>query len=283
MYFIQLMFTKACNQKCYYCTTNKNENAEVDLDYLKWVLDQLPNETGVELTGGEIGLIENIDEVYRIVKNHKNIVHIKALSNGLLRLRDVDWLKDVEYWEHLIHDIKDKEIIKFYPELDLNQNHTYVIVTTQYATLSLLHHWNYFKEMGLFKPNFFYKLMNHKSNHNINLFFDELCDLYSKLNNVYFQRMLIHYYSMKRFSHNVYNDKKVLCGKYPPNIYIDFQDKTLGHCAMNVNMSHKEPFNKENLHRIRKGKYMGAEYCKECYSFDNGKNRSKSNNRSYIQ
>jgi hypothetical protein len=284
MYFIQLMLTKNCNQNCYYCTTHANnpKREEVDIDFLKYVLDCCPNETGVELTGGEIGLIDNLDEVYKTVKDHKNIMHIKALSNGLIRQQGVDWLNEVEYWEHLIHDIKNKEITKFY-DLDLDQDHTYVIVTTQYATLSLLNYWDYFEEMGLFKPNFFYKLMNHKSQVDIKLYFDELCDLYSKLNNVYFQRMLIHYYSKKRFSHTIYNEKKALCSKYPPNIYVDFQDKILGHCAMNVNLSHKEPFNKENLHNMMEGKYIGAKYCDLCYSFDNGKNRSILNNRSYEQ
>lgn len=283
MYFIQLMLTKACNKNCYYCTTAKNEGIEVDLDYLKWSLDQLPNNTGVELTGGEIGLIENIDEIYGIVKDHPNIKYIRALSNGLMRLRGIDWLKDVEYWEHLIHEIKDKEVYKFYPELDLNQDHKYIIITTYYTTLSLLSNWDYFEEMGLFRSNFDYKIMNHKSNDDIKIYFDELCDLYSRLDNVYFQRMLLHFYSIKRFKYNTFNEKKKLCSKYPPNIYIDFQDKKLGHCAMNVNMSHKVEFNKENLHNMMYGQFQNADYCKLCYSFDNGKNRSVLNNRSYIQ
>ena len=62
MYFIELLATRQCNQDCYYCTTKEEMSGyiEVDLDYLKWVLDQCPDNLGVEMTGGEIGLLTNI-------------------------------------------------------------------------------------------------------------------------------------------------------------------------------------------------------------------------------
>jgi len=285
MYYTQLMLTKKCNQKCYYCTTHSSGNTEVDIDYLKHILDEFPThiKLAVELTGGEIGLIENIDEVYKTVREHPRIVHIKALSNGLLRHIGVDWIKDIEYWEHLIYDIKGKEIIKFYQDLDFQGDHTYVVVTTENTTRSLIVNWKYFDDLGMFKEKFFYKLMNHKSDTTINGYFDDLCNLYRKLDNVYFQRMLIHYYSMYKFDKNIYKDKKLLCQKYPPNIYIDLETKQLGHCAMNIRMSNKVHWSKENLVKMMNGELSENEYCQKCYSFDNGKNRSALNNRSYEQ
>ena len=271
------MATKKCNKKCYYCTTHSDDGIEVDLDFVKYVLDSCPNDLGVELTGGEIGLIQNVDAFYRTVREHSHVKHIKVLSNGLLRHCGVDWLKDVEYWEHLIYDIKDKEIIKFYP-LDLEQKHTYVIVTTELTTISLIENWVYFENMGMFRDNFFYKIMNHKSNTDIGNYFNELFRLYVKLKNRYFLKMMIHY-----LDKSVMKNEKLLCQKYSPNTYVDLQTKQLCHCAMNVNLSNKVEFSKENLNRLMNGEFSENSYCAKCYSFDNGKNRSEINNRSYIQ
>jgi len=272
------MLTKKCNQSCFYCTTYNNDGIEVDLDYLKWVLDQLPFISGVELTGGEIGLIKNIDEIYKIVKDHKHIKHIAVLSNGLIRQRGVDWLKDVEYWEHLIYEVKGREIIKFYSNLDLEQDHKYIIVTTDTTTRSLLTNWEYFKELGLFRPNFDYKIMNHKSQTDIKSYTNQLTELYTRLNNLYFNRMIIHY-----LMPNYLKQEKDLCQMYSPNTFIDFQTKQLGHCAMNVRMSNKVEFTKDNLLKMINGEFSDNNYCKKCYSFDNGKGRTMFNNRSYRQ
>jgi hypothetical protein len=282
MYHIQLMLTRECNKSCYYCTTHSNDyGVEVDIGFLRYVLNLCPEETAVELTGGEIGLIDNLDDVYRIVKDNPRVKHIRALSNGMLRMLNVDWIKDVEYWEHLIYDIMQKDIKKFY-DLDLEQDHKYVIVTTQITTHSLLSNWKYFEDMGLFRPNFFYKLMNHKSNSSINNYFGDLCTLYRRLNDVYCQRMLIHYYAERRFNHSPYADKKELCSKWSPNIYVDLQKRKIGHCAMNLEKTVEVSFNEKNLLDMSRGLYKDP-CCEDCYSFDNGKGRSLLNNRSYIQ
>jgi len=286
MYFIELILTRECNKSCYYCTTHSSNDysKEVDIDFLKYSLDLLPDEIGVELTGGEIGLIKNIDEVYETIKNNPKIKHIIALSNGMLRKLDVDWLKEIEYWEHLIDVIKGREIVKFYDDLDLEQNHKYIIVTTKSTTSSLLANWSHFKRIGLFRPNFFYKLMNHKSRMSIQSYFDNLCLLYSRLENVYFQRMLIHYYATKKFRKDPYKNKKQLCQKYSPNPFIDIQKKQIGHCAINVNDSIKVKLNKSNMKKMINGDFSDdVNYCESCYTFDNGINRSMLNNRSYKQ
>ena len=45
MYFIELMLTRKCNQSCYYCTTRAKGNTKVDIDFLKYTLDLLPDDT----------------------------------------------------------------------------------------------------------------------------------------------------------------------------------------------------------------------------------------------
>lgn len=278
MYFIELLTTKRCNKDCYYCTSHdKSDNNVVDIDYLKWVLEQLPDETGIELTGGEIGLVENIDDVYKTVKDCPKVKHIMAFSNGLIRKLNPDWLKEVEYWEHLIYEIKGKEIIKFYTDLDLEQDHRYIIVTTEPTTRSLLTNWEYFEELGLFRPNFFYKLMNHKSKMSIDSYVNDLITFYEKRKEQYFQKMLIHY-KMKSFLAK----EKVLCERLSPNPFIDLQTRELGHCAINIRKSDRWEFTKENLERLRDGKfYRRCDYCRDCYSFDHGQERTKEYNRSY--
>jgi hypothetical protein len=241
-------------------------------------LDTCPSDLAVELTGGEIGLVPNIDTVYETVVDHPHVKHIAALSNGLLRRRNPYWLDGIEYWEHLIQDIEGKNIKLFYDDLDLEQGHRYIIVTTESTTKSLLEHWDWFEERGLFRPNFFYKLMNHKSNLGIYNYKDKLLELYKRLGDKYFQRMLMHYHLSSYLS-----DEKKLCQKFPPNIYVDLQNKHLGHCAMNVRWSTKVAFNAGNLDRMMSGGYSTNDYCQLCYSFDNGYNRSKFRNRSYQQ
>ena len=129
--------------------------------------------------------------------------------------------------------------------------------------------------------------MNHKSNTTIDGYFDDLCKLYRKLGefqeNVYFQRMLIYYYAMKKFNIDVYAERKALCQKHSPNVYLDFQTKQLGHCAMNVRMSNKVDFTGRNLKKMMKGDFSENSYCEKCYSFDNGHNRNMWVNRSYRQ
>ena len=92
-----MITSKKCNQKCYYCNVYEPEGEVfIDLDFLKYVLDCCPFNTVIEFTGGEIGLIENLDENFKTMYDHINIKHMIALSNGLIRKKGVDWLDKVE-------------------------------------------------------------------------------------------------------------------------------------------------------------------------------------------
>jgi len=278
MYFIELLLTKECNYNCSYCTTNKPSTGqiEVDLKYLKYVLDCLPDETGVELSGGEIGLINNIDDVFKIVYDHPKIKHIIALSNGLVRVKGIDWINKIEYWEHLIYKIVDKEIIKFYP-LEIKEEYKNIVITTESTTNSLIKNWDYFEGLEMFKPHFFYKLMNHKSDNSINNYIDNLFKLFTRLGNKYFISMLL-----TTKLKNYLNYERDTCIRFSPNPFVDFTTKELGHCAININQSSKWDFNKENLNKLINGEfYQPFEYCRTCHSFDYGLNRNELNNRSY--
>lgn len=278
MYFIELIATRKCNQNCYYCTTKQEDSVEVDLHFVRWALDRCPKELGVELTGGEIGLVSNLNDFYETVKSHNSIKHIMVLSNGLVRQLGVPWLTEVEYWEHLIWDIVDKEIIKFYP-LNIDRNHKNIIVMTKKTTKSLVENWGYFKDMGMFTDSFFYKMMNHKSDVMIDDYIDDLILFYKRLDNLYYQRMILGY-KIKSFQQT----ERKLCQKYSPNPFIDIQRRELGHCAINVNQSVRVPMSEENMKKMMNGELSReAHYCQKCNSFDNGEGRNRENNRSYKQ
>lgn len=79
---INISITNDCNQQCYYCNNydinyNSNDIINIDLDYLKYSLD-LFNKNGInnlyiEISGGEPGLISNINELIKTLCSLKNV------------------------------------------------------------------------------------------------------------------------------------------------------------------------------------------------------------------
>ena len=104
VFFVEFMLTRSCNFTCNHCDVyDRNGKTKVDIEFLKYVLELCPDDLMVEMTGGEIGLITNIDEVYRVIQSHEKVKYIQVMSNGLMRQRGTTWLKDVyRYNEHLI-------------------------------------------------------------------------------------------------------------------------------------------------------------------------------------
>lgn len=276
MYYIELILTTNCNQDCYYCNIfNEHKIVEVDLNYLDYVLINLPDNCGVEITGGEIGLISNIDEVILKILQSNKIKHTTVLSNGLIKFKSDLWKECDEYWEHLIFDIDEKEIKKFY-DLNLDENHKYIIVTTETTTKSILNNWDHFNNLGLFKKNFFYKLMNGKT-HTIKNYTKELFELYGKLKDKYCLDMLMHFSTNGKFM----KKEKQLCMINTPNPFIDFETKQLGHCAIFHPDSQTVPFSSKNVKDLTdRVLFDNFKCCSKCYCFDNGKDR-ETTNRSY--
>ena len=271
MYYIELVLTRQCNKTCYYCCIARGcEKTKVDIDYLKYVLDCSLRKLGVDMTGGEVGLIENLDEVFKTIYDHKNVKEISLYSNGLVRKRGVDWLNKVTYYEHLIHDIDGKNIIKFYEDLDFDQPGRSVIVTTENTTRSLLDHWDYFKNIGLFKPGFYIKLMNEKV-YDISDYALKLLRLFNKLDDKYHKKMVFSF-----ISKDLYSDEKAQCTLNPPYPFIDFEEQDIGHCAIQFGECYRRPFSKKNFALLRFGSlFESTTYCQKCYNFDSGEDKAQ--------
>jgi organic radical activating enzyme len=291
LFYLQIITTRACNQKCYYCNTFEDETEiTVDIDFLNHLLDNSPENLGIELTGGEIGLVNNIDDVFKTLYSHHNVKHIIVLSNGLIRKRGVDWLDKVDYWEHLIYEIDGLNVMKFYPELSLepiSKTHKFIVVTTENTTKSLIQNFEFYEKNGFLQSHFFYKLMNMKT-HTIKNYLDEIKILYSKLNDEFHISMIDGFINKNNIV------KKLWCSKNSPNIFIDLETRKLGHCAVSISKTKTIEYSDKNFISLFKGELFDNydECCRQCYVFDNGidkkeyiKNCKNENfmNRSYKQ
>ena len=278
VFFLELLITKYCNQKCSYCdvyptTKFKNEvEVEVDIDFLNTVLKYFDySNMFIELCGGEPGCVQNLDEVFKVLYNHKNVKGIQIMSNGLVRKKGYDWLTDnkVIYNEHLVKYIDGTNIVKFYEELDFEKfnNRRYVIVTTEKTIDSLLNNYQYFEKIGMFDEIFWYKILIDKT-FSIDGFYNKLKEFYNKINHKDSQ------YHLERIQYfldgkdcNI--SKKALCAINSPQPGIDFETKEILHCSAFVNKTDRVNFNNINCQKVLDMELFNLrDYCKTCYVFD---------------
>jgi len=247
------------------------QDVEVDIDFLNKVLDLFNYENMyIEICGGEPGCVNNIDDVFKTIYNHKNVKYIQIMSNGLLRKNGVDWITDkkVFYNEHIIKEINDKSIIKFYNlELDKVKNRKYVVVTSNQTIISILNNFEYYKELGLFESRFWYKILINKTN-SIKQFYQKLKEFYIKINQDDLQSNLdmIQYF---KDDNNLNISKKMLCAKNSPQPAIDFESKELLHCSNFLNKTKRAKLTSINCQKqLDMELFNLGSYCKECYTFD---------------
>lgn len=268
-YYLDLFLTRYCNQSCYYCSIFKEaKSTECDVSKVKYILDHCPSNTAIEMLGGEIGLLKNLDDVFNVIMDHKNVKSVIVESNGLVRKRGVDWLDRVIYIEHPIEDIVGREVIKFYPDLPYYHSRN-VIVATEITVKSILENWEYFKDTEFLTDKFKLKVMSLKT-HTIESYIPEIERLY-KLTNDKQIRMVEAAKNPK-----MYQAQKTLCKLNAPYPYIDLDENLIGHCAAYHGVTEKVPFTLDNFKLLPTGKlFTNCEYCKECYIFDSIGRKSK--------
>ena len=279
LYFLEFILTTKCNQQCEYCNVfninPKETKLEVDIDFLKYILKLIPNNTIIEFCGGEPGLLSNLDDAFRLAVSSPKVEIVQVMSNGLVRLNGYDWLdrKNVWYFEHLIQDIDGLEIKKFYNNLDFVESPgwKYVIVTTYRTTRSLLTHFDHYKDLGMFGDMFWYKMMNPKV-YGIEPFLPDIKEFFNMLgkecDNHYILDSLCKIDSIT--SPTINNTAlKYTCGLNSPQPTINFETKEIFHCGAFLGPSKRYPFTEENfIKHLHCDLFTNMEnYCKSCYIY----------------
>jgi len=233
LFYVQFLLTKKCNKNCYYCDLNKsnknyNNKFEVDLDYFEWCIKTLSmysNNLFVELSGGEIGLISNIDDFILLLKSYKSVKKIQLMSNGLLRYNHPTIIDLVDvYNEHLVYKIDGKSIIKFYNMDFMNSiNSKNIIVLDEVTTKSLLNNYDYFDYIGIFNENNFWLKM-YVERESINNHKNDIIKLFSHIKTSYANHCINQLQKYNKL-------KQKMCSMYPWMPVIDLDDKVIIHCA----------------------------------------------------
>lgn len=267
MKFLELLPTKACNQNCYYCNVyNKtkyknNDNIEIDIDYLKYILDCHKFDLYLELSGGEPGLIVNLDDAYKTLYECNRVKKIRIMSNGLIRRHGYDWLDKIEYYEHSIFDIDGTNIIQFYPDMQIDTKYLNVIITTPIMVESCLNNFKYFKSnTDIFnRHKFWLKILNPKTITALD-YADKIIELYTKLDRIDEISSLIDN-----------NDKKrKLCSKFPYLPAVDMEEQQYLHCGAYGMVCKRTNLTVTNVNKNKIGKLFSFEsYCKNCYIYNN--------------
>lgn len=265
-FFLQLNITRKCNQSCYYCnvfSSTKLNSGEVDEDFLRFVLLKYPKDIMIQICGGEPGIIKNVDNVFKIVYNNTSMIEV--LSNGLVRKREFDWLNKIKYFEHLIFDIEEDYINKFYDMNFIKEDYIkYVVVMTEKTTKSLLKNFDLFKSKDMFNGNFFYKIMNEKT-HRIKGYEYDLLDFFRKIKDNESFEMVRRFL----FPQKTHINLKTLCAKNAPYSTIDFETRRIHHCSNYLIDSKTYELTDENITKHLESRLFDIEdYCKKCYVFD---------------
>ena len=271
LFYVQFLVNKVCNQDCYYCDIEKKGYEgewELDIDYLKWMVRVLAEETSnlmVELSGGEPGLCNNLESAINFLRNQPNVVKIQLMSNGLVRWRFPHLVNEVHsYNEHLIKEINGTTQELFYPMDHVNTaglkhpNAKSVVVLTPKTTKSLLDHFSYFKDIGMFEDNFWYKVFVPRTINTTH--FDEMTELLTKLGQQ----------DRANFSDDVV--AQAMCSKRPQFPVIDLESGRIIHCAFHDFVGNVSKLALEHNLRALVNKSLWIEeptprYCKDCYLF----------------
>lgn len=265
MFFIELLLTNNCNAHCNYCSFTKNvsQTSEVDIDYLRYILKCLPCDLFLEISGGEPGLISNLDDVILTLVNSKNCKKIQIMSNGLVRHNNIfnsifcDPLIESKlhlYNEHLILNIDKNNILEKlynYDFLHYNKYRNIIVLTP-----SVLNNISV-KFMNEIKPFTIFKILIPNT-------LKTTSDYYKKLNafkSIIFEPYLndIKYTASRR----------KLCGCYSHNPSIHLQFKKIYHCTIFHTVCDKKEVSKDNLEKLLKGTlFTYKDYCSTCNFYD---------------
>lgn len=289
MFNLEFLITKKCNQTCYYCNNSiyqKEDNlVEIDLDYIDWVLEIYNkyhvNNIRIEISGGEPGIAKNFLELIDLFNSKNYISKIFLLSNGLIRKRFGNDIKSVigkkfdGYQEHTALEIRDKDILYFYPELTFynsSKDTIHVVVLNEQTITSLLNNFDYYNEKDLYKCNIDFKLITPKVFYPNNELINKSKEFYDKLKSIKNISSAVNVFvnaNYKNFNKKLNTKYTNICSKISMLQFIDVENKLLGQCSMQVEQCNKAAINEENIKKALKGiLFEKNEFCKNCYKYN---------------
>ena len=280
LFNIIILLTHKCNQKCYYCNHVEDSiYTEVDIDYLQYVLSIYHeyglNDLHIELSGGEPGIVSNIESVIDLLMNLSYIQKITIMSNGTIRkLFDLEktllykFQKPNGYQEHCCLEIRDKNILYFDKDVTFFNAPTYtesVLVLSEVTLDSLLNNFSYYDSIGLFNCNIHYKCMTPKIEYPSTDIINKTKLLYSMLPN----KSIVD----TSYLSNIYNTDisryREVCSRITKYQFIDMEYKNIGQCCLHVKHAPRFDITKENIQLTLYGKlFTISPFCQECYKFD---------------
>ena len=235
---IQILLSRKCNQNCDYCDIwNKTDNSEVDLNYLKEILEKIDHDKfAITLSGGEIGIIPNLIEIFDLIYSFNK--RIKIMSNGAVRINYPELLPKCElYHEHLIKTANENKLIKFY-DLDYvkGENTRNIVVLDESLVDYLLRNPKEIIRMN--QVNTLFKQLESKVYSN-KTFRNKTSEVMKLAGN---DKLL------KIKSEKILNKYRKWCWENTPQIYVDIEGKRIGRCA---------------VHSMKEDNF---DHCKDCYS-----------------
>lgn len=242
----------------------------VDIDYLNYILtlytDMGINNIYIELSGGEPGIVENIDEVVEYLYNKSYIKKIDILSNGLIRKNHSNILNKyndkVICIEHCLLNIEGTKINYFYDDITFYNNSydnvNQVLVLDETTTNSLINNFEYYEVQGLFNlSKLWLKLITPKKNKPNDELVNKYTVLYNKIKN---KSIFTDYDNLINYTKD--NTKLInICSKMSLMQFIDLENKVIGQCSMDVELSELHSINKTNIENAVKGKLFDKTNC----------------------
>lgn len=249
MFFIEFILFRNCNQTCPYCTTYDNsKKIEIDFDFLESL--PITKNMFVELTGGEVGLYNDLPKIVDTV--FKKCGKLRIMSNGLVRKKFPEIINNsnIIYCEHLF-ETPFKKFYNLEPfSENSSQNINVVVVTEEVID-------NFEKFEHLVHKNTWFKMVNFKGG-SIEKDAKKFIDFYKSIEGKT-------YIDINYDLFNIMEKDLEMCALNPPTPFISLQDKKIGHCAKILNESKFTDYTEENFIKLQRCELFSYEtYCQKC-------------------
>lgn len=274
--FLEFILSHNCNQNCCYCVYPKQDKSHmniftINISLLKACLDVFKKfkvPMFIEFSGGEPGLATNLDDAINLVYSYKNLIKFQLLSNGLVRLkRNIPQRPDFFYNEHLIYDVNDDKIIKFY-DIDYIKYQRNVIILTNNILKYLLERPEQVEYFSSFSE---FKVINPKidSIKIENQLFD-LQHFIKKYKQFIYQKKPELLFESIKNSVN-FDSFRIQCSNDFESSAIDLEQEEIVQCSTMISKSNKKPISDNNLLKLYYKKLFNSSslesFCKNCYFF----------------